>query len=203
MSVVARVQQLWIFPVKSMQGASVEAADVSQGGLRGDRSWAVVDDQTGATVTAAQEPRLRQVGTRIVDGKVLLDIPGAAPGLAPEAAAGALSEWLARPLRLAHRDGAGFVDVAPVHVVSTFSMSDAAHAEECDACDIRHPRANLVLELVPDGGAPERDWVGRSVALGSATLDVVRRPDHCLGVYADVAAAGQVRVGDEVSVTDD
>lgn len=201
MSVVARVQQLWIFPVKSMQGASVEAAEVSEGGLRGDRSWAVVDDETGATVTAAQEPRLRQVRTRIVDGEVLLDVPGAPPGLAPEAAAAALSDWLARPLRLAHRDGAGFVDVAPVHVVSTFSMSDAAHAEECDACDIRQPRANLVLELVADGG-PERDWVGRSVALGTATLDVVRRPDHCLGVYAEVAAAGQVRVGDEVAVAD-
>lgn len=198
MSVVARVQQLWIFPVKSMRGAPVDVAEVVAGGLRGDRSWAVVDD-SGATVTAAQEPRLRQVGTGVVGRDVLLDVPGAAPGLRPEQAAAALSSWLGRPLTLTHREGTGFVDVAPVHVVSTFSMSDAGHAQECDACDIREPRANLVLELVA-GGGPERDWLGGTLMIGTATLPVVRHPDHCLGVYADVATPGSVRVGDEVTL---
>jgi hypothetical protein len=206
MPVVARVQQLWIFPVKSMRGARVDAAEVVAGGLRGDRSWAVVDD-SGTTVTAAEEPRLRQVATRIVDGQVLVDVPGATPGLHPEAAAEALSAWLGRPVRLAHRDGTGFVDVAPVHVVSTFAMSDAAHAatadashaEKCDACDIREPRANLVLELAPGGGA-EREWLGGQLSIGTATLPVVRHPDHCLGVYAEVATPGDVHVGDEVTL---
>jgi uncharacterized protein YcbX len=198
MPVVARVQQLWIFPVKSMRGARVDAAEVVAGGLRGDRSWAVVDD-SGTTVTAAEEPRLRQVATRIVDGQVLVDVPGATPGLHPEVAAGALSAWLGRPVRLAHREGTGFVDVAPVHVVSTFAMSDAAHAEQCDACDIREPRANLVLELAPGGGA-EREWLGGQLSIGTATLPVVRHPDHCLGVYAEVATPGDVHVGDEVTL---
>jgi uncharacterized protein YcbX len=198
MPVVARVQQLWIFPVKSMRGARVDTAQLVAGGLRGDRSWAVVDD-SGTTVTAAEEPRLRQVATRIVDGLVLVDVPGAAPGLRPEAAAGALSAWLGRPVRLAHREGTGFVDVAPVHVVSTFSMADAAHAEKCDACDVREPRANLVLELAPGGGA-EREWLGGQLSIGTATLPVVRHPDHCLGVYAEVATPGDVHVGDEVTL---
>jgi uncharacterized protein YcbX len=198
MPVVARVQQLWIFPVKSMRGARVDTAQLVAGGLCGDRSWAVVDD-SGTTVTAAEEPRLRQVATRIVDGLVLVDVPGAAPGLRPEAAAGALSAWLGRPVRLAHREGTGFVDVAPVHVVSTFSMADAAHAEKCDACDVREPRANLVLELAPDGGA-EREWLGGQLSIGTATLPVVRHPDHCLGVYAEVATPGDVHVGDEVTL---
>ncbi|MDQ1665956.1 MAG: uncharacterized protein QOH75_1987 [Actinomycetota bacterium] len=198
MPVVARVQQLWIFPVKSMRGARVDAAEVVAGGLRGDRSWAVVDD-SGTTVTAAEEPRLRQVATRIVDGQVLVDVPGAAPGLRPEAAADALSAWLGRPVQLAHSEGTGFVDVAPVHVVSTSAMSDAAHAEQCDACDIREPRANLVLELAPGGGA-EREWLGGQLSIGTATLPVVRHPDHCLGVYAEVATPGDVHVGDEVTL---
>jgi MOSC domain-containing protein len=198
MAVVARVQQLWIFPVKSMRGASVDTATVVDGGLLGDRSWAVVDGD-GATVTAAEEPRLREVGTRVEGAQVLLDVPGTTPGLRAEDAGAALSSWLGRPLRLAHREGSGFVDVAPVHVVSTFSMSDAAHAEECDTCDISQPRANLVLELSGDGGA-ERDWVGRELSIGTATLPVVRRPDHCLGVYADVATAGEVHVGDAVTL---
>ncbi len=197
MSSTGRVAQVWVFPVKSMSGASVESASVVEGGLAGDRAWAVVDAD-GATVTAAEEPRLREVTTRLLDGGLRLDVPGAQPGLGVEAAAEALSGWLGRPLHLAHREGAGFVDVAPVHVVSRTSMADAEHAEQCDACDVRAPRANLVLDL--DGAGTERDWVGSTVTVGDAVLRVVRHPDHCLGAYAEVARAGVVSVGDAVHV---
>jgi uncharacterized protein YcbX len=198
MPVVGRLHQVWVFPVKSMRGQLLPAAQVTPAGLAHDRAWAVVDT-TGSTISAAEEPTLRQVAARVVDGVVVLDLPGAAPGLTGAAADQALSDWLGRTVRLDHRGDAGFVDVAPVHVVSTLSMTDSAHAEECEACDIRAPRANLVLELTGDGGS-ERDWVGRKVALGTATLDVVRRPDHCLGVYADVLSAGRVAVGEDVSL---
>jgi uncharacterized protein YcbX len=197
MSSTGRVAQVWVFPVKSMSGASVESASVVEGGLDGDRAWAVVDAD-GATVTAAEEPRLREVTTRLLDGGLRLDVPGAQPGLGVEAAAVALSDWLGRPLHLAHREGAGFVDVAPVHVVSRTSMADAQHAEQCDACDISAPRANLVLDL--DGAGTERDWVGAMVTVGGAVLRVVRHPNHCLGAYAEVAQAGVVSVGDAVHV---
>jgi uncharacterized protein YcbX len=194
---LARVAQVWVFPVKSMSGTQVPEAEVVAGGLVGDRSWAVVDD-TGATVTAAQEPRLREVVPHLVDGELRIDVPGAPPGLDVDAAGEELSSLLGRTLRLAHREGAGFVDVAPVHVVSTTSMADATHAEECDACDVTAPRANLVLELEPAAGS-ERDWVGRTLHAGSVRLHVVRLPKHCLGVYADVAATGTLRRGDAVT----
>lgn len=196
---VGRVAQLWVFPVKSMAGASVAQAEVVAGGLDGDRAWAVVDE-FGATVTAAQQPRLRQVVPRRLDGELRLDVPGERPALPPDAAAEALSRWLGRTVRLAHRQGTGFVDVAPVHVVSRTSMRDAArHAEQCDACDISQPRANLVLEL--DAALPrgtERDWLGGTVAVGGARLEIVRHPTHCLGSYAEVVAPGPVAVGDRV-----
>ena len=196
--VVGRVAQVWVFPVKSMQGASLEAADVVDGGLAGDRGWAVVDaDQQ--TVTAAQEPRLREVAPRLLDGELRLDVPGAQAGLAADTAGEALSGWLGRPLHLAHREGTGFVDVAPVHVVSRRSMADAAeHAETCDACDISAPRANLVLELDAGTAGTERDWSGGTVRVGEAVLRMVQHPDHCLGAYAEVASPGRVAVGDLV-----
>jgi uncharacterized protein len=198
---VARVHQVWIFPVKSMRGTSLSSIAVTAGGLAHDRAWAVVDG-AGETVSAAEEPRLRQVSAHAVgDQVVAIDVPGSPPGLIGREADDALSSWLGRPLRLEHRGDAGFVDVAPVHLVSTFSMTHGAHAEECDACDIREPRANVVLEfsvLDHEAGSTERDWIGRSVNLGAVTLDVVRRPDHCLGVYAEVAIPGRLQVGDEV-----
>ncbi len=199
---VGRVAQLWVFPVKSMSGAVLDSADVVRGGLAGDRAWAVVSDD-GEPVTAAQEPRLREVATRLVGGELRLDVPGAPAGLTAGAAAEALSGWLGRPLRLAHREGTGFVDVAPVHVVSRTSMRHAAqHSQTCDACDIAAPRANLVLEL--DGEGTERDWLGRDVRVGDAAVGAVlrmtERPDHCLGAYAEVSRPGPVAVGDAVTL---
>ena len=124
MTTLARVAEVWVFPVKSMSGTKVDAAEAGAVGLAGDRSWAVVDAD-GNTVTAKDEPRLREVVPRLVDGDLRLDVPGAVTGLDPETAGAALSSWLGRQVRLAHRDGAGFVDVAPLHVVSTTSMTDA------------------------------------------------------------------------------
>jgi MOSC domain-containing protein len=170
---------------------------VVAGGLDGDRSWAVVDE-AGGTVTAAEEPRLREVGTRLVDDVLALDVPEAAPGLGVSAAEPALSRWLGRPVRLMQRDGAGFVDVAPVHLVSRTSLADAEHAEDCDTCDVTAPRANLVLDL--SGTSTERDWLGATVTLGGATLRITRHPKHCLGAYADVVRPGIVSVGDAVTL---
>jgi len=196
---LARVREVWLFPVKSMAGVQVESAAVETGGLVGDRSWAVVDVD-GATVTAKSAPQLRELVPHLDEGELRLDVPGAADGLDVDAAGEALSSFLGRPVHLEHRGGSGFVDVAPVHVVSTASMSDATHADECDSCDIAAPRANLVLELGPDAGS-ERDWVGRGVSAGGAALHVVRLPSHCLGVYADVTTPGTVRRDDDVTVS--
>jgi uncharacterized protein YcbX len=194
---VGRLAQVWVFPVKSMAGALLEEAEVVAGGLAGDRSWAVVDEE-GRPVTAAEEPRLREVVPHLTGGELSLDVPGATRGLAPDTAAEVLSAWLGRPLRLEHRDGTGYVDVAPVHVVSRGSIADAEHAEQCDACDIRAPRANLVLDLVGGADVSERDWLGRQVSVGGAVLRMTEHPNHCLGAYAEVASPGEVHVGDEV-----
>ena len=52
----ARVATLWRYPVKSMQGEELNAADVTMAGLLGDRRFAVVDPATGK-VAGAKNPR--------------------------------------------------------------------------------------------------------------------------------------------------
>jgi uncharacterized protein YcbX len=54
---VATVAELWRFPVKSMQGERVDAVDVTEAGVAGDRTWAVVDVESGK-VGSAKHPRL-------------------------------------------------------------------------------------------------------------------------------------------------
>jgi uncharacterized protein len=56
---VGAVKALWRFPVKSMRGEQVEAVDVTERGLVGDRAYALVDTETGK-VMSGKTPRLGQ-----------------------------------------------------------------------------------------------------------------------------------------------
>jgi uncharacterized protein YcbX len=46
------VSELWRFPVKSMAGERLEAADVTAQGVLGDRAYGLIDAQTGKVVSA-------------------------------------------------------------------------------------------------------------------------------------------------------
>jgi uncharacterized protein len=49
---VGTVRALWRFPVKSMLGEKLDAADLSEGGVVGDRAYALVDKETGKVASA-------------------------------------------------------------------------------------------------------------------------------------------------------
>ena len=49
---VGTVRALWRFPVKSMLGEELEAADLGEGGVVGDRAYALVDKETGKVASA-------------------------------------------------------------------------------------------------------------------------------------------------------
>jgi uncharacterized protein YcbX len=54
---VGTVGALWRFPVKSMLGEKLDAVDLGEGGLIGDRAYAVRDRDTGK-VASAKHPKL-------------------------------------------------------------------------------------------------------------------------------------------------
>jgi MOSC domain-containing protein len=172
---MGRVEQLWIYPVKSLAGRSVEAAQVESTGLSGDRAWAAVGSD-GAVLRAKDEPAMATV---------------AATG-DPDADAATLSAALGRTVRL--EPGGAQPGAAPVHLVSRQAIDRAAEGDVPEGCSADDPRANLLLDLEDD----ERTWVGRQVRIGTAVLEVTRTPKHCLGVYAEVRTPGEVRVGDDV-----
>jgi uncharacterized protein len=171
---VGRVEEIWVFPVKSLAGTPVTSADIGPDGLAGDRAATVVGDDG--------------VPVRAKDAPVLASLPAA--GADP----GSLSELLGRPVHLEAfppRPG-----VAPVHLVSRAAVDRAAAGEVPEGCSADDPRANLLLALDGD----ERTWVGRDLRVGTALLRLTRTPKHCLGVYADVVTPGVVRTGDPVEL---
>jgi len=119
-----------------------------------------------------------------------------------------------------------FVDLAPVHLLSSTSLASLSAAAE--PYDVRRFRPNVLVDVNrPDGPYPESSWVGGNVEIGSVALrvtiptircvvatrsqpglDVDRgitrqladRTNRFLGVYADVTRPGLIKVGDVVSV---
>ena len=123
-----------------------------------------------------------------------------------------------------------FVDLSPVHVLSTNSLQTLSAGRNTGDVpyDVRRFRPNMLVALDETaGGYPEADWVGGDVEIGSVTLRITNPTIRCvvptrpqpgleldraltrrlaestqrfLGVYADVTRAGSVRVGDQVRV---
>lgn len=173
---VGRVEAIWVYPVKSLAGASVVSAGIGPTGLDGDRAWTVVDDAGPV---------------RAKDAPALATVPGTGD---PEDVAAQVGDVLGRAVRL-EASGAQS-GAAPVHLVSRQAIDRAALGDVPDGCSADDPRANLLLSL--DGDHDERSWVGRTLRIGDAVLEVTRTPKHCLGVYAEVRRAGTVTAGDAV-----
>ncbi len=70
-----RVAEIWRYPVKSMGGEQIAAADVGPRGIPLDRGWAVRDEKAGAIRSARYIPRLLLCSARY--------LPGTDAGLVP------------------------------------------------------------------------------------------------------------------------
>ena len=67
----ASVVSLWRYPVKSMQGEQLDAADITERGLLGDRAYALIDASNGKVVSA-KNPRKWQ---GLLDAQAVFDHP--------------------------------------------------------------------------------------------------------------------------------
>ncbi|WP_299569383.1 MOSC N-terminal beta barrel domain-containing protein [uncultured Williamsia sp.] len=120
-----------------------------------------------------------------------------------------------------------FVDLAPIHVLTTNSLDTIGAAVGSDV-DVRRFRPNVLVTLSDtDDDLPEARWTGGRLTLGGAVLDLTlptircvvpsraqpgfdvdrgitralsARAERCLGSYCWVVEAGDVGVGDEITV---
>src|SRR5688500_12320178 len=103
-----RVEQIWIYPVRSLAGTALTEAQVSAAGLAGDRSWTVTGGD-GSVIRPKDAPAMREL----------------TPSGDPAADADRLTAVLGRPVRLLPTPDAR-PDVAPVHLVSRQAVERAA-----------------------------------------------------------------------------
>ena len=187
-----QVSELWRFPVKSMQGERLAAADVTERGLQGDRSWALRDERNGTFLTARREPQLLFASARLdADGAARVTLDDGTP-LADDAA---ISAWLGYPVQLvpASPEVQGTYEIA-------LSVDDEEHAEWISwdgptgrfhdstkasvsivtsatmrDWDVRRFRMNVIAD-----GDGEEALVGARLRLGSAEVDVQKPIGRCV-----------------------
>ncbi len=189
-----KVLELWRYPVKSLQGEQVDAAQLTADGLEGDRRFALYDEDTGLGLTARRAPELLFASAHLrEDNTVDITLPDGS--IARDDAA--LSAWLKRRVRLRSAEAAlslryeNVIDFEREPTSGWRAFSGAAGAfhdspkvrvslvstASLGAWDRRRFRSNVVLD-----GEGEDGLVGRKVRLGQAELDVVMRVARCVMV---------------------
>jgi uncharacterized protein YcbX len=209
-----RVAELWRYPVKSLAGERLEAAELTAAGIPGDRVVQVRDDRD-RILTARTHPRL--LGLRSSLGPDCEPHVNGLPWTAP-AVADAIRAAAGASARLVRDDGLERFDVLPLLVATDGAI---AHL----GLDRRRFRPNILIEGVEGFG--EHEWPGRRLRIGQAIIGVQKRRGRCvmttydpdsleqdpsvlrrivkemggrLGLDCYVIQGGRVAVGDRVEV---
>jgi uncharacterized protein YcbX len=247
------IAALWRFPVKSLRGEALPRLALGPTGAAGDRAFALRDRGDGRILSAKRSPGLLRLRAGYPAGPgrpAAIALPGGGT-VATDAAdvSAVLSRVLGREVELCGPDDAradrrvewderesfeappfAFVDLAPVHLLTTASLAAVApfHAE--GRFDPRRFRPNLLIDSGTRRGFPEDALAGRLLAVGETARlrvfmptircamttaaqeelardpailrTIVERHEGNLGAYATVEAPGEVRLGDRVAVLD-
>ena len=190
---VGRLSEIWRYPVKSMAGESLAAADVSWQGLAGDRRWAFIRPgipRSGFSwLTIRQQrrmwhyhPAFTEPGdpdrsptiVRTPDGREL-DVTD--PRLAAE---------LGDDLRVIKQDR-GIFDSLPLSLITTRSIADLEALLKLVAGELgaRRFRPNLLVEPYGADEFPEDGWLGAVLRIGSMRMRVDRQDPRCVVITVD------------------
>jgi uncharacterized protein YcbX len=208
------VKEIWRYPVKSMAGESLDAADITEHGIAGDRIIQVRNG-SGRISTARTRPGLLRHRAMLTEnGDVLVD----ERLWNTEQVARDVAEAAGEGTRLVRSDAEDRFDILPL-LVTTDGMFDAVRY------DRRRFRPNLVIGGVD--GLSERQWEGGKLQIGKAVigmddlrgrcimttfdpdtgkqnLSVLRRVqkefDGVLGLNSYVVTSGRISVGDPVEL---
>lgn len=275
------VVSLWRYPVKSMMGEELNAAEVTDFGLLGDRAYALVDRSDGKVATAKNprkwprlfdfratfiEPtrtpagKLPAVRITLPDGTTLTSEQGdidrllskslsrevtleaaergnAAQSSPANARAATAEEYWLDIDGLEHRDTVTefplpegtFFDCATVHLLTTSTLDGLRAFYPQGRFETRRFRPNIVVApATREGGFPENDWVGQTLAIGDEVrLGITSPCSRCVmttlaqgdlpsdpgilrtaaqhnhvnvGVYAATVRGGTIRRGDPIRV---
>jgi uncharacterized protein YcbX len=148
-------------------------------------------------------------------------------GVLPDEPMPDMSGFTPERLRMLREDN--FFDAFPIHLLTSTTLRTLAHVAPDSLWDERRFRPNLFVETDEPEGYPELGWLERRLLVGSSEIQVVtgcprcvmstqavdeipqdhrimrtlvREIRHTAGIYAGIATAGRVSLGDEVRLVE-
>lgn len=168
------------YPVKSLGGETLAAAEVDRRGIDGDRLWAVIDPD-GRLGSSKSTRRFRKMAgllqlTATYDEHLepVIGFPdGRRVAAADPGVHAALSEHVGQPVELRREGASSHFDEGPLHLVTTASLAALtdAHGAEVSAARLR---ASLLVDVGSPEGFVEGGWVGRTLGIGTDLVLRVR-----------------------------
>ncbi len=212
MSATARIAALYRYPVKGLSPEPLEAADLQAAAhFPGDRMFAVENGPSGFDPQAAEHlpkirflmlmrnERLARLRTRFDDATHVLSISQgghvvAAGDVRTDAGRQVLEaffttqftqELRGAPKLLTAPPGYRFMDSRNgfVSIIDRASLGAIAAAAGRTALDPLRFRANVYVD--GPGAWSEFDLIGKTVRLGGATLEIIKRIDRCAATNVD------------------
>lgn len=195
---IGRIEALYCYPVKSMAGERLDAAELGWHGLEGDRRLALrrIDDRGGFPwLTASKLAELLLFTPQDGDAAGLpthVRTPeGADMPIFGEALAADIERRHGAPVQMMHMKH-GIFDDGSVSVIAVDTVEEICRlaAHEPDA---RRFRPNIVVRLLQSGPFLEDAWLGGVLAFGEAddapAIAVTMRDARCSMVNLDPDSA--------------
>jgi uncharacterized protein len=211
------VSEIWRYPVKSLKGERLEETEITPLGIPGDRQIAVIRTLNGRFLTSRSKPKLLGLQGSI-NANGIATING--------------HPWnSAEALQLVHEAAGEPVALQQIPAPQAFDVLPLLIATDGAArylnIDHRRLRPNILLADVPD--LEERNWPGRTIAIGdvrihaeklrdrcvmttfdpdtqaqdpSVLLRIVRELDGSTALDSSVITPGKIRVGDAAEILD-
>ncbi len=197
MQSVGKVKQINIYPVKSMQGISVEQANCFWYGLDGDRKYAFVHDDVKSGfpwLTGRELPELLQYQPYFerpatpMKSTITVKTPQQeALDLSSDALRSQLLSSYGRKVSLIKLKRGTF-DCMPISILTEKAFESLQDTTE-QTLDINRFRANIIVETDSDARFPELDWIDKNLTFGkradSTTMQVNYPAERCMMVNLD------------------
>ena len=192
---VATIAELYIYPVKSMAGISVQQAHVGLDGILGDRQYSFVRAEQAARnsfpwMTARQSARMLLYKPHFAQLPTPEQPEPHLQVLRPEGSQCDVNDSVLREELTSHageplfllKSARGIFDCQHVSVFSLASVS-AIGAEAGCAVDRRQFRANMYIEPLSGRPFDEETWSGNLLQIGHEVLTgVTQRDTRCMMV---------------------
>ncbi len=180
-------RELWRYPISSLTGEQLAAADLDGTGIAGDRQWGLFDTGSAAIAAPESERRWRPVpGLRSrqgADGPEISDNGEtwhAVPSQAADAAASKHLDFPVRFQRYGDDDAAPRYDRGHLHILTTGSLARLQALLPAAIIDVRRFRPNILVETdAGDVDFVEQRLIGKRLTIGNAVVEITEACTRC------------------------